>query len=207
MAEDIAKAAAEVGNKAVMDLSLTAGAFSLSLKIDNVWLAGAVSVIGAFYLACKGPSESAIRRALERKFLGVVDPKVTNIEDGHSILTELLCSTETSFLVFLEDFETKRIKFRLEEEFKKNRLYDRAGCHSQKRGESISASYPNKKQVWETSLVCLFVCLFFSQHSVSYRKSTIKLPGGLIYFKQGDLIETGDLLGKRGRRGGGGYLT
>ena len=123
MAEDIAKAAAEVGNKAVMDLSLTAGAFSLSLKIDNVWLAGAVSVgalsLGAFYLACKGPSESAIRRALERKFLGVVDPKVTNIEDGHSILTELLCSTETSFLVFLEDFETKRIKFRLEEEFKK----------------------------------------------------------------------------------------
>ncbi|KAM7441201.1 carbohydrate binding [Porites harrisoni] len=123
MAEDIAKAAAEVGNKAVMDLSLTAGAFSLSLKIDNVWLAGAVSVgalsLGAFYLACKGPSESAIRRALERKFLGVVDPKVTNIEDGHSILTELLCSTETSFLVFLEDFKTKRIKFRLEEEFKK----------------------------------------------------------------------------------------
>ena len=123
MAEDIAKAAAEVGNKAVMDLSLTAGTFSLSLKIDNAWLAGAVSVgalsLGAFYLACKGPFESAIRRALERKFLGVVDPKVTNIEDGHSILTELLCSTETSFLVFLEDFETKRIKFRLEEEFKK----------------------------------------------------------------------------------------
>ena len=82
MAEDIAKAAAEVGNKAAMDLSLTAGAFSLSLKIDNVWLAGAVSVgalsLGAFYLACKGSSESAIRRALERKFLGVVDPKVTN---------------------------------------------------------------------------------------------------------------------------------
>ena len=60
--------------------------------------------------------------------------------------------------------------------------------------ESISASYPNKKQVRETSLVCLFVCLFlFLQYSVSYRKSTIKLPGGLIYFKQGGLRETGDL--------------
>ena len=114
MAEHVAKAAAEASNKAVIDLSLTAGAFSLSLKINNVWLAGAVSC-----KACKGPSESAIRRTLERNFLGVVDPKVTNIEEGHSILTELLCSTETSFLVFLEDFETKRIKFRLEEEFKK----------------------------------------------------------------------------------------
>ena len=52
MTEDIAKAAAEAGNKVVMDLSLTAGVFSLSLKIDNVWLAGAVSVgalsLGAF---------------------------------------------------------------------------------------------------------------------------------------------------------------
>ena len=51
--------------------------------------------------------------------MGIVDPKVTSIEDGRSILTELLCSTETSFLLFLEDFETRRIKFRLEEEFKK----------------------------------------------------------------------------------------
>ena len=34
MAEDIAKAAAEWGNKAITDLSFTAGAFLLSLKID-----------------------------------------------------------------------------------------------------------------------------------------------------------------------------
>lgn len=123
MAEDIAKAAVEAGSKAVMDLSLSAGTFSISLKIDNVWLAGAVSVgalsLGAFYLACKGPTESAIRRALERRLFGVEDPKVTNITDGHSILIELRCSTETSFLVFLEDLETKSAKFRLEKEFKK----------------------------------------------------------------------------------------
>ena len=59
MAGELAKAAAEEGTKAVMDLSLAAGAFSFSLKIDNVWLAGAVTVgalsLGAFYLACKGP--------------------------------------------------------------------------------------------------------------------------------------------------------
>ena len=123
MAEDITTAAVETATKAVMDLSLSAGAFSISLKIDNVWLAGAVSVgalsLGAFYLACKGPAEEAIRRALQRKIFGEEDPNVTKITDGHSVLVEVTCSTETSFLVFLEDFETKTVKFRLEEEFKK----------------------------------------------------------------------------------------
>ena len=123
MADDITTAAVEAGTKAVMDLSLSAGTFSISLKIDNVWLAGVVSVgalsLGAFYLACKGPAEEAIRRALQRKIFGEEDPKVTKITDGHSVLVEVICSTETSFLVFLEDFETKTVKFRLEEEFKK----------------------------------------------------------------------------------------
>ena len=51
----------------------------------------------------------------------------------------------------------------------------------------------------------MFVCLFFFcflQYSVSYHKSTIKLPGGLIYFKQGGLRETEDLF-ERGAGGGG----
>ena len=142
MAEDIAKAAAEVGNKAVMDLSLTAGAFSLSLKIDNVWLAGAVSVgalsLGAFYLACKGPSESAIRRALERKFLGVVDPKVTNIVDGHSILIELLCSTETSFLVFWKILKRRGLSFGWRKSLKKSAFRQSWMSHSETRRKYIS---------------------------------------------------------------------
>jgi len=123
MAGELTKTAVEAGTKAVMDLSLSAGTFSVSLKIDNVWLAGAVSVgalsLGAFYLACRRPAEDAIRRALERKLFGEADPKVTNITDGHSILIELHCSTETSFLVFLEDLETNSTKFRLEAEFQK----------------------------------------------------------------------------------------
>lgn len=106
-----------------MDLSLSGAGFSVSLKIDNVWLAGAVSIgalsLGAFYLVCKGPSENAIKRALERKIFGTGDPEVTNVTDGHSILVELHCHTETSLLLFLEDVETKTVKFRLEEEFKK----------------------------------------------------------------------------------------
>ena len=123
MTGEITKAAVEAGTKAAMDLSLSGTGFSVSLKIDNVWLAGAVSIgalsLGAFYLACKGPAEGAIRRALERKIFGMVDPEVAKITDGHPILVELHCRTEASLLLFLDDFETKTAKFRLEEEFKK----------------------------------------------------------------------------------------
>ncbi|KAJ7390578.1 hypothetical protein OS493_023966 [Desmophyllum pertusum] len=124
MAGEIARAAVEAGTTAVMDLSLSVPGCSISLKIDNVWIAGAVTVgaisLGAFYLARKGPSEDAIRRALERTDnSGVVDPAVRNITDGHSVLVELHCHTETSLLLFLEDFEKKKVQFRLEEKFKK----------------------------------------------------------------------------------------
>lgn len=123
MAEDVANAAAEASTNAVMDLSLCTGAFSISLKIDNVWLAGAVTLgalsLGAFYLSRKRPTEEAIRRALERNIFDATDPRVINITDGHSILTELHCNSETSFLIFLDDFENNTLKFRLEEELKK----------------------------------------------------------------------------------------
>lgn len=109
MAGEITKATAEAGAKAAMDLSLSGAGFSVSLKIDNVWLAGAVSIgalsLGAFYLASKGPAENTIKRALERKIFGMVDPEVTNITDGYSILLELHCHTETTLLLFLEDVD------------------------------------------------------------------------------------------------------
>lgn len=79
MAGEITKAAAEAGAKAAMDLSLSGAGFSVSLKIDNVWLAGAVSIgtlsLGAFYLASKGPAENTIKRALERKIFGYSGPR------------------------------------------------------------------------------------------------------------------------------------
>ena len=118
----ISNAAVETVTRAAVDLSLSGAGFSISLKIDNPWLAGAVSLgalsLGAFYLARKGPAEGAIKRALERTLLGDVDPEVTNITDGHSILVELQCHSEMSLLLFLEDYESKTIKFRLEKEFK-----------------------------------------------------------------------------------------
>ena len=123
----ISNAAVETATRAAVDLSLSGAGFSISLKIENAWLAGAVSLcafsLGAFYLARKGPTEGAIKRALERTLFGDVDPEVTNITDGHSILVELQFHSEMSLLLFLEEYESKTIKLRLEKELKKIGFY------------------------------------------------------------------------------------
>lgn len=124
MADESANVARETV-RAVLELSASAsrGGFSVSLKIDNTILAGIVSVgalsLGAYYLANRRPVENAIRNGLEiRNEAGVADPEVRNIEEG-SILAELLCHSEHSFIQFVEDFEAKKVEQRLKEEFTK----------------------------------------------------------------------------------------
>ena len=119
----------------------------LSLKIENPWLAamvvlvGGVSVTGSvvFYIHRKYPAQPAernaaerasenpevrrtlvapVRNALERNVDGVIDPEVMTIENG-SIHVKLLCHTEQSLLLFLDDFNTGKVKKRLEKEFRK----------------------------------------------------------------------------------------
>ena len=123
MAEDKKKAATKARRYPALEFLFRSHRRSLSLKIDNVWLAAGVSVgaftLGAFYLYQKNSTEDAVRRALQRETLGVVDPEVTKITDGHSILVELCCNTEWSFFIFLDDFEKNNVKFRLEVELKK----------------------------------------------------------------------------------------
>jgi len=111
--------------RAALELSASASTsgFSVTVKIDNAILAGLVSVgalsLGAYYLANRRPVENAVRNGLElRNEAGVVDPEVRNIEEG-SILVELHCHSENSFIQFVEDFEMKKVKYRLEEEFTK----------------------------------------------------------------------------------------
>ena len=124
MADESANAAAEAV-RAAFDLSVSASTtgFSVSVKIDNTILAGVLGVgalsLGAYYLSRRRPVENAIRNGLEnRNEAGVVDPEVRNIEEG-SILVELHCHSEHSFIKFVEDFEAGKVKRRLEEEFTK----------------------------------------------------------------------------------------
>lgn len=124
MADESANAAAELA-RAALDLSVSASStgFSVSLKIDNAILAGIATVgalsLGAYYLANRRPVERAIRNGLEnRNEAGMVDPEVRNVEEG-SVLVELDCHSEKSFLKFVEDFEAKKVKQKLEEELTK----------------------------------------------------------------------------------------
>lgn len=123
MANEATGTAAEA-SKAAFDLIATVNSEGLSveIKIDNVWLAGLAVVgtlsLGAYYLSRRQPTENAIRNVLERNEGGVVDPEVRRIENG-SILVELFCHTERSFLSFVDDYRTNEIKLKLEEEFRK----------------------------------------------------------------------------------------
>ena len=134
-AEAVADVTSEMGKtvlkeaaRSALDLSLKLGEnFNLSLKIENPWLAATVGAfaLGAFYIhrnchaqpaernaaeraALENPEVrtlvDAIRNGLEINGAGVIDPEVMRIENG-SIQVALVCHTEQSLLLFLDDFE------------------------------------------------------------------------------------------------------
>ena len=109
--------------------------YLVQLKIQSSGLAmglagiASVTTLGLFYIhrrypvprpAIENPDVlklvTALRKVLERKEAGQTDPEVTRMEGG-SILVELVCKTEQSFLRFMEDFEKGKIKDKIEEEF------------------------------------------------------------------------------------------
>ena len=122
MVDEAAQAPFEACRAALDRARQTPGGFKEEVKIDNNWLAGLVVAgalsLGAYYLSRRQHTDNAIRNALERNEDGVVDPEARRIANG-SILVELFCHTEKSFLSFMDDFEAKRTKLRLEEEFRK----------------------------------------------------------------------------------------
>ena len=59
-----------------------------------------------------------LKKIFERVVGGRIDPKILNISKG-SLLVILRCYSPQSFLQFLDDYETGRVKERLNEEFSK----------------------------------------------------------------------------------------
>ena len=126
----MAKESATIGAEAARvtleaSASITREALSVSLKIDSpivagvALAAGAAVTLGAFYLRYRWKTENAIRNSLEgMNAIGSADPEVTDIEEG-SIIVKLRCHTPQSVLQFVMDFKEKKVKCRLEEEFKK----------------------------------------------------------------------------------------
>lgn len=124
MADKKAGAAANVGSTEALSLHIRSHrGFTFTLRIARSWQGlgvaaiGTLGVLGLGWLASHG-GEIPLKRALERVKDGTADPEVKNIAKG-SILVELHCHTVQSFLLFLDDFEKKKVKCRLEEEFRK----------------------------------------------------------------------------------------
>ena len=115
-ATQAATGAAAAAARGAIDIFLSGGAFggfTFSLKIDNPWLAAGIA-IGTFYIANKALTERAIRNALQQQSSSTAnaDPEVTSISTG-SILVQLQCYSEESFLRFTDDIDSKKAKYRL----------------------------------------------------------------------------------------------
>ena len=121
MAEAPSRQEEEAGPSVPFDLTVQLHPPLINLKIGDRMLAGGALVgigIGCVALAVlfyKKPDlvTGAVKGALEGPGLQVVD-----IATG-SIVVKLQCATKQSFLSFMKDFEQKKVKQRLEVEFKK----------------------------------------------------------------------------------------
>lgn len=105
----------DAGHRPAIDFAADVAGYHIRLKVDNPWLAGLLGVgalsLGAYYLSRKEFVEAAVRNALAGLGDGVLAIRPS------SILVELCCHTKESFLSFLEAFEAKIVKQRLQEEF------------------------------------------------------------------------------------------
>lgn len=147
-AEAVAEVTSEMGKTVLKEAARSALDLSLNwertliflLKLKTLGFAAIVGAfaLGAFYIhrnchaqpaernaaerALENPEVrtlvDAIRNGLEINEAGVIDPEVMRIENG-SIQVALVCHTEQSLLLFLDDFEAGKVKERLEKEFRK----------------------------------------------------------------------------------------
>ena len=99
------------------------------LKIDSIPLTevargvgiGAGVALAYFWMKNRGNTEEAIRNALEERPVAgaqAPDPEVREIGEG-SLLVKLQCYTSQSFIQFISDYESQKVKRRLEEELSK----------------------------------------------------------------------------------------
>ena len=129
------------GQDPALDVSASASvspltfSVSFSLKISSERLAAGalvVCAVTAFWFRESELVYGAVQRALE-----ALGAHVQNIISG-SILVELHCDTKEGLLSFVEAFDTKKVKQRLEEEFRKIGLE-----------EELEVTITNEKEVYE----------------------------------------------------------
>ena len=93
------------------DMTLAGRFISLGISGNN-WTDRAWVQRGDKSLELLG--EQAVKYALESQ-----DRKVIDMQSTKSVLVQLCCYTKESFLSFMDDFESGKVKQRLEDEFEK----------------------------------------------------------------------------------------
>lgn len=104
-------------HRPALDFQAGYGAFHISIKIDNPWLAAGLGAgiitLGAFYISNRESVEAAVKIALAD-----LPGRILNITPS-SILVKFVCDTEEKFLAFMKAFATGTLKQRLQKEFSK----------------------------------------------------------------------------------------
>lgn len=98
-----------------VSLKIMDGRTAVGAIVGGIACGAAAVVCGVMYWIQTNPElvKAAVKAALE-----AVGVEVKNVAPG-SILVEVLCTSKESFLLFMDDFETNKIKQRLEKEFQK----------------------------------------------------------------------------------------
>ena len=157
LATEVIRGAATVGLGALICLKLETTQLA---EVARVFGFGAgVASMGAlayFWMNSRGSAERAVREALEvRPADGVhaLDPQVEEIRRG-SLLVKLRFHTPRSFLQFVRDYESQKVKRRLEQELSKVGFT-----------EELTITIENKEEVEEQKKELRYVSFICEQKS------------------------------------------
>ena len=143
-AAEAAQEAATTTARAALACSIATPGFSFNIEINSIAVGVGVGVgVGAVSLAAIYFSRDRIRRgirdAIVRAFGGDGDDRVVGDINRGSLLVDLHCRTAESFLQFLEDYESGKVRKDLKDELLKIDI----------EMEELSIKIKNEKEVEE----------------------------------------------------------
>ena len=143
-AAEAAQEAATTTAKAALAFSMDTPGFSFNIEINSIAVGVGVGVgVGAVSLAAiyfsRGRIRRGIRDAIVRAFGGDGDDRVVGDINRGSLLVDLHCHTPESFLQFLEDYESGKVRKDLKDELLKIDI----------EMEELSIKIKNEKEVEE----------------------------------------------------------
>ena len=161
LATEVIRGAAAVGLGAVICMKIDSIPFAevargIGIGAGIAGVAGVAAGVVYFWKKNREGTERAIREALEERPAAEAhapDPEVREIGEG-SLLVKLQCHTPRSFLQFISDYESQKVKRRLEEELSKVGFT-----------EELTITIENKEEVEEQNKKLRYVSWICEQKS------------------------------------------